>query len=302
MHPAPTPAPPLTHAPEPRTSEIVPILSGGGTRLPCYVGILRALGDLGLSYRHIVGVSGGSVVASLAAAGWASERMEKLALETDFNQFKGFSPLSLLRSGGLSSGDHFERWMDRQLEGRRFCDLPTDLHLLATDINGGGPVVFSRKLTPEMAVSKAVRFSMSIPLLFSFKTFEGRIMADGAILSEDALHRDWSGRGTPGVCFRLRSEASPRDISTNRLVPLATYMHLLVQTFMNAVSREFVHAEYWHNTVVVNTGKVSPVDFTLPESTKRQLLQLGYDTTTEYLPRKMAMHRPPPAAGGGVAD
>jgi NTE family protein len=276
------------------TPLIVPILSGGGTRLPCYVGILRALSHLGLGYQHIVGVSGGSIVASLAAAGWSSERMEALALHTDFNQFKGFSPLLLLRHGGLSSGDHFEHWMDSQLEGRRFIDLPAHLHVLATDINGGGPVVFSRQHTPQMKVSKAVRFSMSIPLLFTFKTFEGHIMADGVILAEDALHQDWAGDGTPAVCFRLRSQAKRRDLTTNRLVPLATYLQLLVQTFMNAVSREYVHAEYWHNTIVVNTGDVSPTDFTLPEATRRQLLGWGYETTLAFLPRKMALHRPLP--------
>ncbi len=269
--------------------EIVPILSGGGTRLSCYIGILRALADLGLCYRHIVGVSGGSIVAALAAAGWDDRRMERLALATDFNQFRGFSALSLLRRGGLSSGDKFERWIDDQLEGRRFRDLPADLHVLATDINGGGPVFFSRALTPDLPVSQAVRFSMSIPLLFSFKTYEGRIMADGAILSEDALHRDWSGRGTPAVCFRLRSRPRTQTRKTRRLVPLATYLYLLVQTFMHAVSREFVRAEYWHHTIVVDTGEVSPLDFALPMDTHRLLLQLGYQTTCDHLPRKLAM-------------
>lgn len=269
--------------------EIVPILSGGGTRLSCYIGILRALGDLGLRYRHIVGVSGGSIVAALAAAGWDNRRMEQLALNTDFNQFRGYSAMSLLRAGGLSSGDGFERWIDRQLESRCFRDLEVDLHVLATDISSGGPVVFSRAVTPDMPVSQAVRFSMSIPLLFSFKTHEGRIMADGAILSEDALHRDWSGCGTPAVCFRLRSRPHARKKKTRRLVPLATYLHLLVQTFMNAVSREFVHAEHWHHTIVVDTGEVSPLDFALPGQTHRQLLQAGYESTCEFLPRKLAI-------------
>lgn len=280
-----------------QTTQIVPILSGGGTRLPCYVGILEAMADMGLGYQHIVGVSGGSIVAALAASGWSTERMKALALDTDFAQFRGFSPLSLLRSGGLSNGNHFERWMDAQLEGRRFIDLPIDLHVLATDINGGGPVHFNRRTTPQVLVSQAVRFSMSIPLLFSFKTFEGRIMADGVILAEDALHQDWSGDGTPAVCFRLRSEARRRDIKTSGLVPLTAYLQMLVQTFMHAVSREFVHAEHWHNTVIVNTGDVSPTDFSLAAEVKQQLLRWGYETTREFLPKKLALHRAPPPAG-----
>ena len=58
---------------------------------------------------------------------------------------------------------------------------------------------------------------------------------------------------------------------------------------MNAMAREYVHAEYWHNTIVVNTGDVSPVDFAHAPQVKLQLLQWGYDTTREFLPRKMAL-------------
>lgn len=268
------------------SKEIVPILSGGGTRVACHVGVLMALAKLQIDYRHIVGVSGGSIVAALAAAGWSVERMKTLSLTTDFRQFRGFSLVSLLRTGGLSSGDSFERWIDKQLEGQCFADLPLDLHVLATDINGGGPVLFNRERTPDMKVSRAVRFSMSIPLIFSFKTHEGRIMADGVILSEDALHRDWTGSGVPVVCFRLRGQGRRRVQRTNRLIPLATYISLLLQTFMNAISREYVQAEHWHSTVVINTGDVSPVDFELSSQQQQELLDTGYNTTLAVLALK----------------
>lgn len=281
--------------------DIVPILSGGGTRLPCYVGILQALQDLGLGYRQIVGVSGGSIVASLAAAGWTNAQMKALALQTDFAQFRGFSALSLLRHGGLCSGDGFERWMDERLEGRRFVDMPMDLNVLATDINGGGPVLFNLQRTPQMKVSQAVRYSMSIPLLFSFKSYEGHVMSDGVILSEDALHQAWSGPEVPAVCFRLRSEARRRPMQRNPLLPLATYVQLLVQTFMNAMSREYVNAQYWHHTIIVNTGDVSPVDFNLPLEVRQQLLQAGYDTTMQFLPRKLGTAWGPGAGSGPPA-
>ena len=69
------------------SAEIVPIFSGGGTRLSCYIGILQALQDMGFSFRHLVGVSGGSIVAALYAAGWSLQDIKALALNTDFKQF-----------------------------------------------------------------------------------------------------------------------------------------------------------------------------------------------------------------------
>lgn len=272
-----------------QSHEIVPIFSGGGTRLPCYVGILKALKELGLHFNSLVGVSGGSIVAAMMAAGKTFEQMQELALHTDFKQFRGFSLMNLVRTGGLSSGDTFERWMDAQLGGARFCDLVLDLHVLATDINGGGPVIFNKARTPQMKVSEAVRYSMSIPLLFSFKTFENHVMADGVILAEDALHQNWSGRDVPVVCFRLKSEGEDKPVIRRRLFPLVSYILMLIQTFMNAMSREYVHAQYWHNTVLINTGDVSSVDFSLPVAKKMELLTIGYQTTLTVIPKKLGI-------------
>lgn len=272
---------------QPLEREIVPIFSGGGTRLCCYIGILMALKEMKLSFNHLVGVSGGSIIAALYAVGWSLDSMKKLAMETDFKQFKEFSFWSLLRTGGLSDGNRFEQWLDDKLEGKTFADVELDLHVLATDINGGGPVLFNKKLTPHIKISQAIRYSMSIPLLFSFKSFESHIMADGVILSEDALHQNWSGRQIPAVCFRLKSDTEDRPVSRNRLFPVISYINMLIQTFMSAVSREYVHAEYWHNTVLINTGDVSSVDFSLPLETKLQLLRLGYETTMQVIPLKL---------------
>ena len=268
-------------------SEIVPILSGGGTRLSCHIGILQALNELNLSYRHLVGVSGGSIVAAFYAAGWPLKRIEQLALDTDFRYFKGISLTTLLRTGGLCNGNRFEQWLDTRLEQRTFADLELDLHVLATDISGGGPVIFNRQLTPEVTVSAAIRYSMSIPLFFSFKSYRDKVLTDGVILSEDALHRDWSGQGLPLVCFRLKSESETRPIRTSRYLPVVSYMQMLIQTFMNAVSREYVHAEYWHNTVVVNTGEVSAVNFELTVAQKQLLYLQGYKTALDIVPRKL---------------
>lgn len=270
------------------STEIVPIFSGGGTRLSCYIGILQALQDMGFSFRHLVGVSGGSIVAALYAAGWSLQDIKALALNTDFKQFWSFSFASLIRSGGLCNGNKLEVWLDKQLKGVTFSELKCDLHILATDINGGGPVVFNRQQTPDLKVSKAVRFSMSIPLFFSFQQFENHIMTDGVILSEDALHHDWSGTGLPLICFRLKSEAEAKPLPPRRYFPLISYILMLIRTFMSAISREYVHAEYWHNTVVINTGNISSVDFSMSTEQKQQLFEIGYNTASHIVPRKLA--------------
>lgn len=268
-------------------THIVPIFSGGGTRLPAHIGILKGLQQLNINFDTIVGVSGGSIVAALYAADYSLDDIYQLSLSTDFKQFKEFSLIRLFCKGGLASGDRFEEWMDSQLGGKTFEQMPMDLSVLATDINGGGPVVFNRRLTPDFKVAKAIRYSMSIPLIFSFQIYKEHVMVDGAILAEDALFEDWRGDGTPSICFRLKSELNEKPLDTKRNLFLPQYVGLLIRTFMSAISREYVHADHWHNTLVINTGDASAVDFDLTAEKKHALFKAGYDTVTQYLPIKL---------------
>ncbi len=266
---------------------LVPIFAGGGTRLPAHIGILAALKDLNVGFNHLVGVSGGSIISSLYASGLSLEKIRAIALNTDFEQFKGFSLLSLLRNGGLCSGDKFEKWLDQQLDGKYFKDLPLNLHVVATDVRSGTPVVFDTIHSPNEKVSKAVRFSMSIPLIFAFKPYNEHLMVDGSILSEDALHRDWAKDGTPVICFRLRGDSDIQPIKTNGIFPLAAYVSLLIRTFMTTISREYVNEKFWHRTIVVNTGKTSPVDFHMNDEDKERLYRIGYKTALDVVPAKV---------------
>ncbi|GAB0150144.1 patatin-like phospholipase family protein [Marichromatium gracile] len=271
----------------PEINRLVPILAGGGTRLPAHVGVIQALGELDIDCEHIVGVSGGSIVAGLFAAGWSAEAMKELAINVDFRRFRDFNLYQLLFRGGLSSGDGFERWMDEMLEGARFRDLSRTLHVVATDVRNGSPVVFDRDHDPDMRVSQAIRYSMGIPLLFAYREYRQHLMIDGCILSEDALRRDWAGDGTPSCCFRLRANEQNERPAERRRVPLPGYLQMLIRAFMTTLSREFVQDVFWNTTVVIDTGEISPLEFRLSPETKLELYQAGYRTTLEILPVKL---------------
>lgn len=267
---------------------LVPILAGGGTRLPAHVGILQGLQELGVQFSDVVGISGGSIVAALLAAGRSIDELRDLALGVDFNQFRGMSLFRLVCEGGLSSGERFERWVDEQMGGATFADLDLDLHVVAADVRSGAPIVFDRSHTPTLRVARAVRFSMGIPLLFTFQEYEGHLLVDGSILAEEALHRDWSGDGTPVVCFRLRSSGQRSRYVSRHWLPIAQYMGLLLRTFMNTLSREYISDAFWYRTVVVETGDLSPVEFKMTRDEKRGLYESGYQTTLKFLPMKLA--------------
>jgi NTE family protein len=268
-------------------ANIVPILAGGGTRLPAHIGILKALEELNIEFDNIVGVSGGSIISSLYAMGMTIEDIKHAAVETNFKKFRGFSLYKLIRNGGLSSGDVFEKWIDQLLQGKTFSQLEKKLHIVATDVKTGKAVIFNQENTPNMKISMAIRFSMSIPLVFSFKPFGNHLMVDGSILSEDALHRDWDNNGTPVLCFRLRGEHDSNQLNTSGLFPIFNYVILLIRTFMTTISREYINDAFWHSTIIINTGKSSAVDFNMSKVQKEALYDIGYHTALKIIPLKV---------------
>ena len=255
--------------------------------MPAHVGILQGLCDLDVHFDHLVGISGGSIIGALYSAGKSLDEIRELALGVDFSRFRGQSLVTLIRHGGLSSGNHFEHWMEEQLEGATFRDLNINLHIVATDVRTGSPVIFDLERSPDLKVSKAVRFSMSIPLLFSFKEFGDHLLVDGSILSEEVVYRDWAGDETPVICFRLRGKHKNHHKSKKSLFPLKEYLSLLMLTFMTTMSREYVNEAFWHTTVVVETGDISPVEFNLSRQQKLELYDVGYATTLNVVPNKV---------------
>jgi NTE family protein len=269
----------------------VPILAGGGTRLPAHVGVLTALRDMNYGYKHIVGVSGGSVVASLAAFGKSPEHMRSLFRDVDFSQFRGYSLLNLLFRGGLSNGKRFEHWLASEIDGATFKDCPIDLHVVATDVRSSQPVIFNRANTPDFPVARAVLFSISIPLLFPFHHHGQHVLVDGSILAEDGLIRDWAGDRTPVFCFRLRDNRVASEHPARKILPVADYMFMLVRTFMSTLSREYMNDALWLNTVLIETDGMSPLEFHMTPEQKNSLFDSGYNTTRDFLPKKLARQK-----------
>lgn len=270
--------------------KLVPVLAGGGTRLSAHIGALQAFQDLNIRYQHIVGVSGGSIIAALSALGMTPAELRRFATDEDFSRFKGGSVLRLMREGGLSSGDSFEAWIEEKTKSVTFDEVPGNLHIVATDVRSHAPVVFNRETSPQMKVARAVRFSMGVPLLFTFKAYEGKLLVDGSILAEDALRWDWAQDGTPAFFIRMRARQEMNCELENRFFMLPSYLRLLMRTFMTSISREYVRDAYWANTLIVETGDITPLEFNLTPPQKDRLYHYGYDQAMKFLPYKLNLN------------
>jgi predicted acylesterase/phospholipase RssA len=201
-------------------------LSGGGLRATLYhLGVVRFLRDAGLlrDVSHIVSVSGGSILGAHIALNWERYNASAAEFETaaskilDFVRFDArnhiarripfLAPLRFLQRLALRGASRtftetrlLERLYARHLYGdARVHQLPEspDLHLLTTDVSGGGLCSFTRaglimqhrshqRTKVDLLPARLTRISLAVTASSAFPGFFSPVVitADELGLSE----------------------------------------------------------------------------------------------------------------------
>ena len=200
------PAPPT--APERPRPRVVLALSGGGARGIAHVGALRALEEAGIPVDAIVANSMGAVVGGVYATGRTSAELEHIVRSLDWaSLFSGrpdrrtlpvsrrqdrygsvagvsFDWKGLRLPGGILAEHRINRFLIENLSpagytvAGDFDRLPVRFRAIAGDLATGDPVVLAKG-----DLARAVRASMSIPVIFPPVPWEGRNLVDGLIVN-----------------------------------------------------------------------------------------------------------------------
>jgi NTE family protein len=192
-------------APRPR---LALALSGGGARGIAHIGALRALEEAGLPVDAIAASSMGAVVGGVYATGRTAAELEGIVRSMEWaSLFSGrpdrrtlpvprrqdryaatagvsFDWKRVRLPGGLLDEHRVNRFLIENLSpagyaaGGDFDRLPIPFRAVAGDLATGEEVVLARG-----DLARAVRASMSIPLVFAPVEWEGRRLADGLIVN-----------------------------------------------------------------------------------------------------------------------
>lgn len=149
-------------------------LSGGGARGFAHVGALKALEEAGYTPDCIAGVSAGSVVAVMYAAGIPLDNILTLFSQAKFTDFCKFS----VRNGdGLFSMASFRKFVEKAVGIERLEDLKIPCYIGATNVDKGIPAEFH-----EGPIGERVQASCSIPIIFKSTKIDGTHYIDGGVL------------------------------------------------------------------------------------------------------------------------
>lgn len=189
--------------------DITVVLSGGGSRGLCQVGVLKAFEEHNISFNSIVGTSMGSIIGGLYASGYSIEDLEKVGLSPEWKSFttsgktkrsdlfvdqkiaedKAFLTLRLdglkpVIPNSLNTGKGIGAFLNTLafrapiLMEDDFSRLIYNYKAVATDLIKGKPVVLKRG-----SLVKAMRASSSVSLLLPPVRIDTLLLADGGLVS-----------------------------------------------------------------------------------------------------------------------
>ena len=146
------------------------VLAAGGPRGFAHVGVMRALGELGVRPDLIVGASVGALMGSALAAGMSIAQIEAFAFEFDFYRLARWSPTE----GVMLNGPGVSKLVQQTLGVSRIEQLRTPFAAVATDAQLNVPAVFNHG-----ALGPAVQASCAVPRWFAPVRIRGREFVDG---------------------------------------------------------------------------------------------------------------------------
>jgi NTE family protein len=152
------------------------VLGGGGARGFAHIGVVKALGEAGVPFDFLGGVSMGAIVAAGLAAEWSieelTERLRKAFVTS--NPLSDFTlPLIALVRGKKVSALLRENFGETRLE-----ELPKPFFCVSSDLTSGHIHVHRAGLLWRM-----LRASVALPGILPPVTHHGHLLVDGGVMN-----------------------------------------------------------------------------------------------------------------------
>lgn len=284
------------------------VFSGGGIKGFAFLGAYQVLEEHHIQLKRVAGTSAGAIFASFIAAGYTAKEIERLLDELDVaslldpRKMIGSLPfmkwVSLYFRMGLYQGKALEKWFYQKLAHKgvyTFADLPKGtLKLVASDLSNGRMIVLPDDLhhygidADTFCVARALRMSCSIPYFFEPVKLKGKkeapLVVDGGVLSNFPfwIFDDFYGRKErPLIGFKLshrREEETPNNIDNS-----LELFEALFTTMKNAHDEKYISRQQEQNVVFMPVENYSAMNFDLDEDTKKRLMEIGRQRTTQFL-------------------
>jgi len=325
------------------------VFEGGGTKGVAYLGAVEVLKREGILQKieRIGGTSAGAINALLLGLNYTDKDLENIILNMNFVKllfsfeelvyiFKNFKE-RINNEFGFLKGDRFYDWIQDRVEEKtknrnstfqeihdkkEKCNFK-DIYFIGANLSTGFAEVYSHVDTPDMEVAKAVRISMSLPILFTVirKDKQDDVCIDGGLInnypiklfdrqeyapkykSETEYYKEYNKKlkkigqerkklwmyNKETLGFKLDSKEEKalfcdhKKPKSKKIKNIIQYALRLISTIYNIQSSIHLHSDDWHRTIYIDTLDVETLSFMIKKSKKKELADSGKKCTEEYL-------------------
>jgi NTE family protein len=271
------------------------VFEGGGVKGIAYTGALERLNELDLlkNVKRYAGSSAGSIIATLLAVGYTTKELKNIMLEIDFPTLLDDKTgvlrdaYAIMSKYGYCDGAIFTTIMEKYIGKKDYTfkqlwdDKGIELVIVGTNLNRMQEVHFSHKTYGDMPIVKAVRISMSIPLIFKPIKIGGDYYVDGGVTNNYPLtvfdDKDTYNDKTIGIKFHTADKEETLEIYKGRrnIESVIGYIQTLIDTVSISTEHAMINDNYRKRSIIINTDKISSTDFDLSSKEKYFLIEQG---------------------------
>lgn len=267
-------------------------LCGGGVNVIAHLGALKVL-QTTQDFKNIkewIGISAGALMAMCFVIGFTIEEIEQIYLKFDFTNVSDIdSAPGWIMNCGMDTGHRLRKLIEACLHIKGYSETITfkelyekrniSFKVFVTDLNDAKMVCFSTATTPDRMIVDAVRASMSIPYYFQpfIDPVTNHVLVDGAVISN-----------YPFFMFNEQELNETLGIFLNTTLPPSEELSMddiLLRPLRIVLSMRSKYEIEQHRlrTIVVSIGPRNPVNLSISEEDKKELLEMGRKAAEDYL-------------------
>ncbi|MBQ9688397.1 patatin-like phospholipase family protein [bacterium] len=269
------------------------IFGGGAIRGMAYVGVIKALDELGITLKTLAGSSVGAIFAGLLAVGYTEKEIENIFMKVNYELFKD---IQIGKGFGISKGEIFLEWVQELLERKfygdkyekgknppiKFSDIDKNLVIITTNLANFSCKEFSNFKTPDVEIAYAIRISAAMPGLMQPVKASGSILVDGDLQKSWPLWKlapDLYNQKERILEFRLEGDF---DIEKQGSIDFINTLYSCVTSIATKFVVDTYSKKDKFDYIVINTGSTVIIDFTISEEKRKELIDIGYQQTMQY--------------------
>ena len=253
------------------------LLSSGGMKGYIFLGVWKYIQEKNIEIKTFSGVSIGAFFNMWFALGYTFDEIYNSIIDLNLMDLFHFDFTGFFDTYGLIDIEPFETFIYSKIEEKGFDKNITfkelydqtgkDLHTYSICVNTQELVRFDKENTPNCPIWKAVKMSMSIPLIFPPISYNNQLYIDGALKN-----------GFP-IDFYDKNKTISCQVTEKSKININSFFDYMY----NVVKASLIRPVFCNKENCIIFSDIKTLDISIPSEKIDEMIQLGYDSISMWM-------------------